>query len=124
MKYLYIGLGGGLGAVCRYLVSGWFLRFGVGFPLGTLAVNLLGSFWLGFFMELVTQTLLIAPEVRWLVAVGFLGSFTTFSTFAYESHTLLKEGEWLTSFLNVALSVGLGLTGVRLGETLAKLLVR
>ncbi len=124
MKFLYIALGGGLGAISRYLISGWFLRFGAGFPLGTLAVNVLGSFLLGLFMELATRTLLVPPEARWLVAVGFLGSFTTFSTFAYESHTLLKEGEWLTSFLNVILSVGLGLTGVKLGETLARLLVR
>ncbi len=124
MKFLYIALGGGLGAISRYLISGCFLRFGAGFPLGTLAVNLLGSFFLGLFMELATRTLLVPPEARWLVAVGFLGSFTTFSTFAYESHILLKEGEWLASFLNVILSVGLGLTGVKLGETLARLLVR
>ncbi|WP_297057314.1 fluoride efflux transporter CrcB [Thermosulfurimonas sp.] len=124
MKFLYIGLGGGMGAVCRYLVSGWFLRFGAGFPLGTLAVNILGSFVLGFFMELATQTLLVSPEARLLVAVGFLGSFTTFSTFAYETHQLLREGEWLFTFLNIVLSIGLGLTGVRLGEVLVRYLVR
>ncbi|HFC96994.1 MAG TPA: fluoride efflux transporter CrcB [Thermosulfurimonas dismutans] len=124
MKFLYIGLGGGMGAVCRYLVSGWFLRFGAGFPLGTLAVNVLGSFILGFFMELATQTLLVSPESRLLVAVGFLGSFTTFSTFAYETHQLLREGEWLFTFLNITLSIGLGLTGVRLGEVLVRYLVR
>ncbi len=124
MKFLYIGLGGGMGAVCRYLVSGWFLRFGAGFPLGTLAVNILASFVLGVCMELATQTLLVSPEARLLVAVGFLGSFTTFSTFAYETHQLLREGEWLFTFLNIVLSIGLGLTGVRLGEVLVRYLVR
>ncbi|MBX6422716.1 fluoride efflux transporter CrcB [Thermosulfurimonas sp. F29] len=124
MKFLYIALGGSLGAVCRYLVSGWFLRFGADFPLGTLVVNLLGALLLGFFMELSTRTLLIPPEIRLLVAVGFLGSFTTFSTFAYETGELLKEGEWIFFVLNVSLSVGLGLFGVKLGEALARVLVR
>ena len=124
MKLIYIGLGGCLGAVCRYLVSGWFLRFGVDFPLGTLAVNLLGSFTLGFLMSLATGTLYVSPAVRFFLAVGFLGSFTTFSTFAYETNELLKSGEWLLTAFNALGSFILGIIGVRLGELLAQVLIR
>ena len=124
MKLVYISLGGALGAVSRYLVSGWFLRFGANFPLGTLTVNILGSLILGFLMSLSARTLLISPELRLFLAVGFLGSFTTFSTFAYESFGLMKEGEWGLFFLNVTLSVGSGLLGVKLGEALGEILVR
>ncbi len=124
MKFLYIGLGGFLGAVLRYLLSGWFLRFGTTFPLGTLVVNILGALLLGFLMALVTGTLYLGPEVRFFLAIGFLGSFTTFSTLAYETDGLLKEGQWLLAGLNGFGSVILGIIGVRIGEAVARVLIK
>jgi len=116
---LCVGLGGFLGAIARYLLSGLLLRLSVVFPCGTFAVNILGSFGLGFLMALVTETLLIPSSLRLFLAIGFLGSFTTFSTFMYETHALLEGGEFWLALLNLGASLILGLVGVRLGWWLA-----
>ena len=124
MKWFLVGLGGFLGALARYTVSGWFLRLGGTFPWGTLAVNLLGSFGLGFLMTLAGETLLISPEVRLFLAVGFFGAFTTFSTFAYETERLLSETEWVLAAANVAGSLFLAIMGVKVGALLARVIAR
>ncbi|OAG28491.1 fluoride efflux transporter CrcB [Thermodesulfatator autotrophicus] len=118
--YLLVGAGGFLGAMARYWVSGLALHFSTRFPLGTLLVNVLGSFFLGFLMTLVSETLLVSPETRLFLAIGFLGAFTTFSTFAYETNSLLEGGQFFLAFLNVVISLSLGLIGVRLGIWVAK----
>ncbi|WP_028845901.1 fluoride efflux transporter CrcB [Thermodesulfatator atlanticus] len=122
-KIVWVGMGGFCGAIARYWVSGLVMRFSHYFPLGTLTVNSLGSLVLGFIMTLVSETLLISPNMRLLLAVGFLGSFTTFSTFAYETNALIEGGAFWLAFLNVALSLFLGLLGVRLGILAAKTFV-
>lgn len=124
MKWFLVGLGGFLGALARYTVSGWFLRLSGTFPWGTLAVNLLGSFGLGFLMTLAGETLLISPEVRLFLAVGFFGAFTTFSTFAYETERLLSETEWVLAAANVAGSLFLAIMGVKVGALLARVIAR
>ncbi|QJA06367.1 fluoride efflux transporter CrcB [Thermosulfurimonas marina] len=124
MKWLLVGLGGFLGALARYTVSGWCLRLGGAFPWGTLAVNLLGSLGLGFLMALAEETLLISPEVRLFLAVGFLGAFTTFSTFAYETERLLSEAEWILAAANVAGSLFLAIMGVKAGALLARVIAK
>lgn len=94
MTLLVIGLGGAAGALSRYWAIGWVQALaGIGFPWGTLAVNVVGSLALGF-MLVWLQSLAPAPAVRDLIAVGFLGSFTTFSTFSWETLALIREGSW------------------------------
>ena len=89
-----IGLGGAIGAICRYLLSRYFAeRYGAGFPYGTLFINVSGSFILGLFNGLATRQILGNDEWRWLVAVGFLGGYTTFSTSSYETLSLFRQGD-------------------------------
>ncbi|NPA48938.1 MAG: fluoride efflux transporter CrcB [Thermodesulfobacteria bacterium] len=119
-KLMWVGLGGFFGALTRYLISGLVARWCVSFPCGTLFVNVTGSFFLGFLMTLAAETLVISPNLRLLLAIGFLGSYTTFSTFAYETNSLLESNKILEATLNVGLSVFLGLAGIRLGVWLAR----
>ncbi|MCL4529939.1 MAG: fluoride efflux transporter CrcB [Chloroflexi bacterium] len=95
--FLLISLGAIFGANLRYWVGGWAAnRFGTVFPYGTLIINLTGSFVLGLFMTLATERFLIDPRWRLIVALGFLGGYTTFSSYTYESMSLLLNGEtWL-----------------------------
>jgi len=114
-KLLLIAAGGAIGAVLRYLVSGWtYLWAGEGFPWGTMSVNILGSFLLGFLWALSEQVTL---DARWspFVFVGILGAFTTFSTYSLESFNLIRDGELHLGLLNLIGSNLLGLGGVYLG---------
>ena len=119
MTLLVIGLGGAAGAISRYLASGWVHGLvGTAYPWGTLLVNLAGSLALGFAM-IWFQHVATSPEVRYLVTVGFLGSFTTFSTFSYEATLLLRDGAWWRAGSYAAGSVLLGLAAVAVGAALA-----
>lgn len=106
-----------LGANTRFAVNHLAARWlGAAFPWGTLAVNLFGCLAIGVVATAVTGRLVERPDVlRYFLVVGFLGSLTTFSSFAWETHGLLHDGEWLRAVLNVAVSVAGGLAGVRLG---------
>ena len=105
-QLLAIALGGALGAVLRFLLStrvyAW---LGRGFPYGTLAVNVLGSFLMGFLTIVLLERSMADPAWRAVILVGFLGAFTTFSTFSIETLMLLEEGEMLRAGLNVSISV-------------------
>jgi CrcB protein len=118
----WVALGGALGAVARYGVARWCGRmFGTSFPVGTFLINISGSFLLGFVATLLAlRTIPHSDAVRLGVAVGFLGAYTTFSTFEYESDNLLRDGEWLYAAANVLGSVVAGLVAVRLGIALAR----
>ena len=106
LQILAIAGGGAVGAVARFLVStGVYRLFGRDFPWGTLAVNVFGSFGMGFLFVLLLERSLIGPEARAAILVGFLGSFTTFSTFSLETLTLVEQGEMLRALLNVAASL-------------------
>jgi CrcB protein len=121
MNYLIIGVGGFIGAIARYVLAVWIgERWGRSFPLGTLIINVSGSFLIGLLMVLFTERFLINPQWRLLLVVGFLGAYTTFSTFEYETGALLTDGEWLLAMLNVVLSVLVGFIALKLGEIIAK----
>ena len=121
MNFLIIGIGGFLGACARYGVALWIgRRWGRSFPLGTFAINVTGSFLIGLLMTLMTERIIENPQWRLLLVVGFLGAYTTFSTFEYETGALLKDGEWLFAGLNVVLSVAAGFVALKLGEVIAK----
>ena len=120
MPYVWISVGAILGANARYLVNrlmaGW---LGTSFPYGTLVVNVGGCLAVGLVGTLITGRLIDRPDlVRLVVIVGFLGSLTTFSSFAWETNTLLQDGAWVRALANVLLSVTAGLVGVRLGVML------
>jgi CrcB protein len=121
MNVLVIGIGGFVGAVARYGMAVWIgQRWGRSFPLGTFVINVSGSFLIGLLMTLMAERFTENPQWRLLLVVGFLGAYTTFSTFEYETGALLKDGEWLFAGLNVVLSVIVGFAALKLGEVIAK----
>lgn len=125
MQFIWIGIGGFLGANARYLVSIWAAgRWGTAFPYGTTLVNILGSFIIALFLTLSLEKFAISPEWRWLFAVGFLGSFTTFSTFSYETMGLVAQSRWTAAGLNLIGEVLLGLVAVALGIVLARVIIQ
>ncbi len=120
MQYLWIGLGGFAGANARYLLQQWAAaRWGADFPYGTMLANVSGSFIIAFFLTLATGRLIISPEMRLLVAVGFLGGFTTFSSFSLETFKLFEQSGWSAATLNFAGNTVLGLLGALAGVLLA-----
>jgi len=122
VQYLLIGLGGFLGANARFLVLSWAARLlGTNFPYGTLIANISGSFLLGIAIAILhDRALLESPQRHFLVA-GFLGAYTTFSTFTYESMQLFQQGAVLFGLLNVLGSVAIGLLAVFCGVLLGRL---
>ncbi|HJU27905.1 MAG TPA: fluoride efflux transporter CrcB [Candidatus Binataceae bacterium] len=121
MTILWVGLGGFLGANARYLLGGWAAaRFGSSFPYGTFIINVSGSFILGFFLAFAQDRVWVHPNWRLLFAVGFVGAYTTFSTFEYESMRLLQGGEFLLAATNIVGSVVVGaiatISGIALGS--------
>ncbi len=101
---LYIGAGGFLGAISRFLLAGFVQKsFATFFPVGTLFVNVLGSFIIGFMAMYFENT--VQPEYKALVITGFLGALTTFSTFSLENTNMLFDGEYFKVFLNISLNV-------------------
>ena len=125
-NFFLVFVGGGLGAAVRFLVTTAAARWAA-FPLGTLAVNAVGSFLMGLVMGavlLLTEKYeLIAEPLRLLLAVGFLGGLTTFSSFSFETLLLLKGGSCLLAFCNVAFQLLAGLLLAALGMVLAKALL-
>jgi len=119
-KILFIAVGGALGSILRYFMSGFFYKYSDGvFPWGTLMVNLIGSFTIGFLWA-VFENLVVSINLRSFILVGFLGAFTTFSTFTLENFTLIRESEIKLAVLNVTLSNILGICLVFIGYFLAK----
>jgi CrcB protein len=118
-----ISLGAIAGALSRYYLGLWFAqRFGTSFPYGTFFINLTGCFVMGFFTTLALERLsTISPEIRLLVAVGFLGSYTTFSTYGLDTVLLLRNRSLQTAGFYWLGSAVLGITGVQLGAIVARL---
>lgn len=123
MAYLIVGLGAFLGANCRYLVGGWAAdRWGVAFPYGTMIINLSGSFVIGLFLTLIGERFVAPPGLRLFFAVGFLGAYTTFSTFTFESLALIQSRSYLLAGSNLIGSVVLGMLAVWAGAIIGRLL--
>jgi len=121
VNYLWIALGAVIGASARYLLSSCVARlFSTSFPYGTLLINISGSLILGFFLIYSTERVLLDPRWRLLVAVGFCGSYTTFSSYAFESFALMEQGQWLPMGLNIVVSNVLCLAAVLAGAALAR----
>lgn len=120
MEYLVIGLGGILGANARYIVASWVAqRFGIAFPYGTFLINLSGSFILGFVMPLFLRySSSLYP--RLFFAVGFLGAYTTFSTFSFESLQLIQNGRILSALGYMVSSATFGILGAWAGFLLGQ----
>jgi CrcB protein len=118
-----IGIAGLIGTLARYSLSGIVARrFGETFPMGTLVVNLIGCFLAGFLFYLFQERFLVNDIVRTAVMIGFLGGFTTFSSFGLQTFTLLRDGEIGLATTNVMVSNVLGLFTVWLGYSLARLI--
>ena len=121
---LIVGIGGFIGSVLRYLLSGLAHRWVQdAFPVGTLLVNVLGCIALGMIMSLVEYRQLFGVQTRLFLTIGVLGGFTTFSTFGYETFVLLRESRYLHALLSVAGNVVVGTAAVAAGWMLAKLAV-
>ncbi|QQS49538.1 MAG: fluoride efflux transporter CrcB [Acidobacteriota bacterium] len=120
-KIIVVALGGAIGAVARYWLGGLVnSRWPMPFPLGTFVVNITGSFIIGCFLTLASERLTMHPHWRLLIAVGFIGAYTTFSTFEYETLKLIEEGNILSALGNVVLSVAVGFIAVWLGVAAAR----
>ncbi|MBI4464825.1 MAG: fluoride efflux transporter CrcB [Acidobacteria bacterium] len=114
---------GSLGTLTRYGLQGLIQEHtGAGFPAGTLSVNLLGCFLLGIVVRFSLQSLWISPEWRTALTLGFLGAFTTFSTFAWETVRMLEDGEWIKSAIYMGASLLGGLLGIVIGIKMADLI--
>lgn len=122
LPYLLVGVGGFLGANARFLVArGVGVLFDTRFPLGTFVINVSGSFLLGVLGIILAQKMMPSSEaVRLALGVGFLGAFTTFSTFEFETHALLEDGSWLLASANMAGSLFVGLLALRAGMVMAR----
>ena len=117
---MLIVAGGGLGSLARYLAgTAVMTRFGGRFPLGTMVINVSGSFLIGLLMTLLTERLQPHPNWRLLLVVGFLGGYTTFSSFEWETLGLVRDGGWWLGLINAAGSVVLGYISVLLGAFIA-----
>ena len=123
MTLVFIAVGGAAGAVSRYLVQGWVEELAGGrFPWGTFAVNISGSFFLGVVFALAMDRAIVSPEIRVPLMIGFIGSYTTFSTLMLESWRLVEEGDYLFMFGNLLGSVVIGMLAVIAGLALGRLL--
>ena len=121
IQLLIVGMGGFVGAVARWGTDGLIQRVaGESFPAGTMAVNILGCFFLGLLMALVEVRESIPESMRLFIGIGLLGSFTTFSTFGNETLELLRSGSIHLALVNVIVSVVVGLGAVWLGRCLAQ----
>jgi fluoride exporter len=121
MKYALIMAGGAIGSLLRYILQGWGQNLTNGtFPLGTLGVNVIGCFVIGFLNFVFTGPWPIRPECRIGLLVGVLGGFTTFSSFGWETFSLANEGQGLRAMMNMLLSITLGFMAVWLGYRLAE----
>ncbi len=123
MALLLIGVGGFAGAVARYVVDGVVAeRTGGGFPWGTLAINVSGSFVLGLLFAMSAERAILPADIRGPLMIGFLGAYTTFSTFMLESWRLIESGAWTLAVANLGGSIALGLVAVFLGLTVGRAL--
>jgi len=122
-KWFSLAIGGTAGTFARYLFGGIVYQLlGTSFPYGTLVVNLSGCFLIGFLAALAEEKFLLGPTARTLLMIGFCGAYTTFSTFMLETSNLIKDGEMMRAFLNIAASVIFGFLALRCGVYLGEII--
>jgi CrcB protein len=122
MDYVWIAAGAIAGANLRYIIGVWASnRFGVAFPYGTFAINITGALFVGFLLTLLTEVLIADPRWRLLLIVGFLGTYTTFSTYAFEAIALFERGDTVRSAVYVVGSNAIGLIACLAGVALARM---
>lgn len=113
---MVVGIGGFLGAIARFWLGGYISnRMGSRFPYGTFVINCSGSFVIGFIMTVLAERTHLSPNWRYLIPIGFVGAYTTFSTFEYETLRAVQDGNLLNAMLNIALSVSIGFFLVWMG---------
>jgi CrcB protein len=123
-RIIYVGIGGGIGAAIRYLITKHSANlFNSSIPFGTLIVNVIGGFLIGMIMELSISTDLISPNLKLFLTTGIMGGLTTFSTFSYETICLISDGRYLAGMANVLLNVFLSFGGVILATSLCKVVI-
>ena len=123
LRLFILGIAGAAGTISRYLLGGWIHQlFGAEFPYGTLVVNISGCLAVGFLGTLAEERFLISPQIRTALLIGFLGAFTTFSSFAYETWSMFKNGEVFLAGINVLASVVVCFIGLMIGVFLARLI--
>jgi CrcB protein len=116
MKYIIVGIGGALGSVLRFWVGSYIGgRLGSRFPYGTFVINVTGSFLIGMIVTIMAEKTEWSANWRYLIPIGFIGGYTTFSAFEYETFRLFQDGQMLSAVLNVTLSVVVGFVGVWAG---------
>jgi CrcB protein len=122
MKYLLILLGGGAGSLSRYVIgSALVTRYGTRLPIvGTMTINVTGSFLIGILMTLITERFAANQNLRPLLVIGFLGGYTTFSSFEWETYSAIRDGGFWIGIFNIVGSVTLGYAAVWLGAMLAR----
>ena len=117
-----MALAGAFGTLTRYFLGGLVQQISFqGFPLGTLVVNILGCFLFGLIWTLAAQRLAISGEMRMIILVGFLGAFTTFSTYAFETTQMLRDSQWLWAALNIFAQTFLGIAAMAMGYSVGKI---
>jgi CrcB protein len=123
LKYLFVGIGGFVGSVARFWVGSYIGgKMEARFPYGTFVVNISGSFLIGLILTLMAEKTDWNPDLRYLIPIGLIGGYTTFSAFEYETFRLFQDGQLLTAALNVTLSVVIGFAGVWAGAVVAKII--
>jgi CrcB protein len=121
VKYLLILMGGGAGSLARYVAANAIAtRWGARFPWGTMAVNVTGCFLIGLIMTVLTERANLHPNWRFALVVGFLGGYTTFSSFEWETYSAVRDGGFWIGLANVVGSVMLGYAAVWVGSLLAR----
>lgn len=123
-QLIYVGIGGCIGASLRYIITKQSASlFNFSIPLGTLIVNVVGGFLIGMIMEISVSTDFISPNLKLFLTTGIMGGLTTFSTFSYETISLISDGRYLLGTANVFLNVFLSLGGVVLATSLFKVIL-
>lgn len=118
---LLVGAGGFIGAIGRYLLSGWIQNGYSTFPFGTMGVNIIGSFLLGFIMYMTEFSGVFSDETRIFLTIGVIGAFTTMSTFSYESFRMLEENNFMSFFINTGGTIILTLAAIWAGRIVARI---
>ncbi|MFY9842694.1 MAG: fluoride efflux transporter CrcB [Terriglobales bacterium] len=123
-KYLAVGIGGFAGSIARFWLAVYVgQRMGTRFPYGTFLINISGSFLIGLVMTILTERTHLSPTCRYLIPIGFIGGYTTFSTFEYETLRAIQDGQFTIGLLNIVLSVVVGFFMVWTGAIVGKAIV-